>query len=168
MPRQRPVPSACGWGCGQRRRTYPSDTTDAQWAILEPLLTPAACTRTAGGRSERHHRRAIIDAIFYFVDNGVKWRALSADFPPWRTVYGFLARWSDDLTAITLIDRLREQIRTHARRWATPTAGSVDSQSVHECAEATVSRATSGYDPHNASTAGNATSPSTPSACSSP
>ena len=148
VPRQRPAPSACDCGCVQRRPTYPSDTTDAQWAILEPLLTPAAWTRATGGRPERHHRRAIVDAIFYLVDNGVKWRALPADFPPWRTVYGFLARWSDDLTAITLTDRLREQIRTHAGRRATPTAGSVDSQSVHECAEATVSRASSGYDPY--------------------
>jgi transposase len=38
------------------------------------------------GRPEKHHRRAILDAIFYLVDNGVRWRDLPADFPPWPTV----------------------------------------------------------------------------------
>ena len=140
--------AVCACGCATRARRYPSDTTDAEWAILEPLLGLPACQRPGGGRPEKHHRRAVIDAIFYLVDNGIKWRALPADFPPWRTIYGFLARWSDDLTTLTLVDRLREQIRCAAGRAATPTAGCVDSQSVHESAEATVSRATSGYDPH--------------------
>lgn len=139
---------ACGCGCADRRRCYPSDTTDAQWAILEPLLPPPASQQPGGGRPERHHRRAIIDAIFYVVDNGVKWRAVPADFPPWRTVYGFVSRWCDDLTAMNLVDRLREQIRTAVDRAPTPSAGCVDAQSVPESAEATVSRATSGYDPH--------------------
>ncbi|MFG2105189.1 IS5 family transposase [Micromonospora echinaurantiaca] len=140
--------AVCGCGCATRPRRYPSDTTDAEWEILEPLLAPPACRRRTGGRPEKHHRRAIVDAIFYLVDNGIKWRAMPADFPPWRTVYGFLTRWHDDLTALSLTDRLREQIRCAAGRTATPTAGCVDSQSVHECAEATVSRDTSGYDPH--------------------
>ncbi|MEV4715565.1 IS5 family transposase [Micromonospora sp. NPDC049374] len=140
--------AVCGCGCATRPRRYPSDTTDAEWEVLEPLLAPPACRRRTGGRPEKHHRRAIIDAIFYLVDNGIKWRAMPADFPPWRTVYGFLTRWHDDLTALCLTNRLREQIRCAAGRTATPTAGCVDSQSVHECAEATVSRDTSGYDPH--------------------
>src|SRR5690348_14183064 len=102
---------SCECGCAVRLRRYPTDTTDAQWAVLAPLLPTPACQRGSGGRPERHHRRAIIDAIFYLVDNGVKWRALPADFPPWRTVYGFVARWSDDLTTITLVDQLRTQLR---------------------------------------------------------
>ena len=85
----------CGCGCYQRRRRYASDTSDAQWAILAPLLPPPRPL----GRPERHHRRAILDAIFYLVDNGVRWRDLPADFPPWQTVYGFLARWCGDHTA---------------------------------------------------------------------
>ncbi|WP_173159985.1 transposase [Phytohabitans suffuscus] len=85
--------------------------TDAQWAVLEPLLPTPACLRPTGGRPETHHRRAVLDAIFYLVDNGVKWRALPADFPPWRTVYGLFARWSDNLATIELTDRLRASLR---------------------------------------------------------
>lgn len=137
---------SCECGCATRTRRYPTDTTDAQWAVLEPLLPTPACQRPTGGRPERHHRRAIIDAIFYVVDNGVKWRALPADFPPWRTVYGFFARWSDNLSTITLTDRLRAQLRTALGRNPQPSAGCIDSQSVMETAEATVPRRTSGFD----------------------
>ncbi len=77
-----------------RRRRYPSDTTDAEWALLEPLLPLPACETTTGGRPEKHDRREIVDAIRYVVDTGCKWRALPADYPPWRTVWGFMARWA--------------------------------------------------------------------------
>lgn len=137
---------SCPCGCFTRPRRYPTDTTDRQWAVLEPLLPVPACQTRAGGRPERHHRRAVIDAIFYLVDNGIKWRALPADFPPWRTVYGFLTRWSDNLSTITLTDRLRAQLRTALGRHPTPTAGCIDSQSVHGSAEGVVPTATSGYD----------------------
>ncbi len=65
-----------------RRRRYPSDTTAAEWALIEPLLPVPACQTRAGGRPEKWPRRAIVDAIRYVVDNGAKWRALPADFPP--------------------------------------------------------------------------------------
>ncbi len=67
-----------------RRRRYPSDTTVAEWALLEPLLPVQACMTKAGGRPEKWHRREIMDAIRYIVDNGVKWRALPSDYPPGR------------------------------------------------------------------------------------
>jgi len=150
-----PPRATCTCGCATRPRRYPTDTTDTEWQLLQPLLYPLACDLPGGGRPEKHHRRAIIDAIFYLVDNGIKWRALPADFPPWQTVYGFYARSTTTTTtsatstsARALTDRLREHTRTTAGRNPTPTAGSVDSQSVHETAEATVSRATSGYDGH--------------------
>ena len=134
--------STCACGCLTRTRRYGSDTTDTQWAILEPMLP--APHRT--GRREKHHRRAILDAIFYLVDNGVRWRDLPADFPPWQTVYGFFTRWCDQNTAITLVDHLREHLRTAAGRNPTPTAGCLDSQSVKESADAVVPAATSGFD----------------------
>ncbi|MFD8494935.1 transposase [Amycolatopsis sp. NPDC059657] len=79
----RPTPAGC------RSRRYPTDTTDAEWVLLEPLLPKPACETAAGGRPEKHHRRAIIDALRYVTDNGIKWRALPSDFPPWKTVHGF-------------------------------------------------------------------------------
>ncbi|BCB77488.1 IS5 family transposase [Phytohabitans flavus] len=139
---------SCQCGCLTRTRRYPTDMTDAQWAILEPLLPVPACQLPSGGRPERHHRRAVLDAIFYLVDNGVKWRALPADFPPWRTVYGLFARWSDNLNTIELTDRLRANLRQALGRNPQPSAGCIDSQSVAETAEATVPTSTSGFDPY--------------------
>jgi transposase len=135
----------CDCGCYSRPRNYKTtDLTDAQWALIEPLLPPAP----GGGRPEKHHRRTILNAIYYWVDNGVKWRALPVDYPPWRTVYGYLARWGDRLHTLDLLDRLRELVRVRAGRAPTPTAAIIDSQSVAETAEATVDPATSGYDGH--------------------
>ena len=73
---------SCTCGCVTRTPRYPTDLTGAQWAVLEPLLPVMLCLTALGGRPEKHHRRAIVDAIFYLVDNGIKWRALPADFPP--------------------------------------------------------------------------------------
>lgn len=83
-----------GKAAAMRQRRYPSDTTYAEWALIEPLLPGPACETRAGGRPEKHPRREIVDAIRYVVDTGCKWRALPADFPPWRTVWGFMARWA--------------------------------------------------------------------------
>jgi transposase len=139
---------SCVCGCVTRTPRYPTDLTDAQWAVLESLLPTPACQRPTGGRPETHHRRAVLDAIFYLVDNGVKWRALPADFPPWRTVYGLFARWSDNLNTIELTDRLRASLRQALGRNPQPSAGCIDSQSVAESAEATVPARTSGFDPY--------------------
>lgn len=70
-----------------RQRRYPSDTTVAEWALLEPLLPVPAWQTKTGGQPEKWHRREIVNAIRYLVDNGVKWRALPADYPPFQTVY---------------------------------------------------------------------------------
>lgn len=72
-----------------RQRRYPSDLTDGQWALVEPLL-PSPKT---GGRPESHPRRSIVDGILYVVRTGCAWRYLPADFPPWQTVY-----WSEPIT----------------------------------------------------------------------
>ncbi|WP_327359740.1 IS5 family transposase [Streptomyces sp. NBC_01304] len=114
-----------------RERHYPSDTTDAEWAVLEPLLPPAACTRPTGGRPEKHPRRNVVDAIRYVNDNGVKWRSVPIDFGiPWRTVFGFFQRWraSGDLARIHA--ELHEQVRVHDGLNPRTVAVILDSQSV--------------------------------------
>jgi transposase len=143
-----PATASCTCNCATRARRYPTDLTDRQWQTLEPFLPVPACQTPTGGRPERHHRRAVLDAIFYLVDNGIKWRALPADFPPWRTVYGLFARWSDNLSTIELTDKLRADLRVALGRNPQPSAGCIDSQSVHESAEGVVPTATSGYDAH--------------------
>ena len=113
--------------------------------MLQSLL-PAPGRGRRGGRPEKHCRRQIVNALFYVVDNGIKWRALPADYPPWRTVYGFFLRWSDQLVCHHLTNELRSSIRIALGRHREPSAGVIDSQSVHECAEGTVPNTTSGYD----------------------
>jgi transposase len=139
---------SCDCGCATRAPRYPTDLTDAQWAVLEPLLPVMLCLTVLGGRPELHHRRTMIDAMFYLVDNGIKWRAMPADFPPWRTVYGMSARWKKDSVLADTVDLLRTRIRVLAGRSPEPSAGVIDAQSVHESAEGVVPTATSGYDHH--------------------
>lgn len=127
-----------------RPRRYPTDTTDAEWALIEPLLPTPACETSSGGHPEQHPRRDVVDAIRYVIDNGCKWRGLPADFPPWQTVFGFYNRWSRDNVVLALRDSLREQIRTRAGRHHQPSAGIIDSQSVR--AAETAGRDTRGYD----------------------
>jgi transposase len=137
---------SCECGCATRERRYPTDLTDAQWAVLEPLLPVMLCRTVLGGRPEKHYRRTMIDAMFYLVDNGIKWRAMPADVPPWRTVWGMHARWKADGVLADLVDRLRAAVRKAAGRDPEPSAGVVDSQSVARSAEGVVPAATSGFD----------------------
>jgi transposase len=139
---------SCACGCLTRPRRYPTDLTDAQWAVLEPLLPVMLCLTEIGGRPELHFRRTMIDAMFYLVDNGIKWRAMPADFPPWRTVWGLHSRWKKDGVPAGIVDALRAVIRRAAGRHPEPSAGVVDAQSVHESAEGVVPAATSGFDSH--------------------
>jgi transposase len=86
----------------------------------------------------------VIDAIRYLVHNGCVWRALPADFPPWRTVYGFFARWAADGTLGRVHDTLRDQVRVDAGRKSQPSAAIIDSQSVR--AADTVPKHSRGFD----------------------
>lgn len=123
-----------------RRRRYPTDMTDAQWQVIDPLLPDPAWLAGHGGRPELYCRREIVDAIFYVVDNGVKWRAL----PPWSTVYNYFAAWEAAGVTGQVLDMLRDRVRLTAGRAAEPSAAIIDSQSVK--AAETVARASRGYD----------------------
>jgi transposase len=109
---------------------YPSSTTDAQWRLVEPLLPPAGNTGGKGGRTEKHPRRLVLDAIFYLVSGGIAWRALPREFPPWQTVYSTFRRWTETGAWQRVHDMLRDRVRVRAGRKATPTAAVIDSQSV--------------------------------------
>ena len=109
-----------------RRHPYPTDLTDAQWHRLEPLLPPAR----PGGRPRTVDLREIVNAILYVVREGVHWRALPHDFPPWPTVYFYFWTWRSDGTWQRLHDAVRSQARQAEGREESPSAGIVDSQSI--------------------------------------
>ena len=108
------------------RRGYPSDLTDAQWALIEPLL-PEPST---GGRPEKHPRREIVNAILYVVRSGCPWRYLPADLPPWQTVYWYFTAWEETQVTEKVLAALRIKARVQDGRNPQPSAGVIDSQSV--------------------------------------
>lgn len=124
---------------------YPSSSVDdGQWAVLEPLLPPPGNTAGRGGRSEKHPRRIILDAIFYVVRGGIAWRQMPSDFPPAMTVYDVFRRWATAGVWQRVHDALRDLVRLRAGRDALPTAAIVDSQTVRGAD--TVPQASAGYD----------------------
>jgi putative transposase len=108
------------------RARYPSDRTDRQWARLEPDLPPPK----PGGRPRSTDVREVVDAILYLLRNGIVWRALPHDFPPWETVYSSFNTWRRAGVWEQAHDLVREQVRQAAGRAATPRAAIIDSQSV--------------------------------------
>ncbi|MFE4976462.1 IS5 family transposase [Kitasatospora sp. NPDC056651] len=118
--------------------------SDAEWAVARPLLPVPGWLWGRGGQPEAYCHRAILDAIRYLVDNGTKWRAVPADFPPWDRVYAFFRRWRDHGLVKEFHDRLRRTVREQAGRDAEPSAGVIDSQSVK--ADAVVGADSRGFD----------------------
>lgn len=109
-----------------KRKSYPSDLTDEQWAILQPLIPPAR----PGGRPRKSDMREVVNALLYVTREGCTWRALPHDFPPWKTVYNYFQWWTWDGTWDRILDALRRQCRTRAGRPPTPRVAAIDSQSV--------------------------------------
>jgi putative transposase len=109
-----------------RTPPYPSDLTDEQWSLLLPLIPPTP----PKGRPRRTDLREVVNAIFYLNRAGCPWRMLPRDFPPWRTVYNYFEAWKRDGVWARILTALRQQVRRAAGRQPTPSAGSIDSQSV--------------------------------------
>ena len=108
------------------RKAYPSDLSDEQWAILEPLIPPAK----TGGAPRTVNLREVINTLFYQNRAGCQWDMLPHDLQPKRTAYDYFQRWRDDGTWQRLVNALRGQVRVAAGRDETPSAGCVDSQTV--------------------------------------
>jgi transposase len=138
--------SSCpGCACRDRVPRYPSDLTDAQWAVLEPEARQVMDEiRRASGRPMVHDLRAMVDAVGYVVRNGIEWRALPVDFPPWEAAYAFFQRWSQRGLPQRLVERLRGRLRERLGRNRQPSAAIVDSQTVK--AADTVAATSRGFD----------------------
>src|SRR5262245_48086429 len=109
-----------------KRKRYPSDLTDAQWAILESWIPDAR----PGGRPRKADMRQVVNAIFYLIREGCSWRALPHDFPPWKTVYNYFQAWQQDGTWDQFLTALRLRVRRAAGRAPDPRVACIDSQSV--------------------------------------
>jgi putative transposase len=107
------------------RKPYPSDLTDDQWAIIEPLI-PVNTT----GRPREVDMREVLNAIFYLNRSGCQWDMLPHDLPAKSTVYDRFAQWKADGTWQKMLDALRQQVRVAGGHEPSPSVGSIDSQTV--------------------------------------
>ncbi len=107
-------------------KPYASDLSDAEWAILEPLLPPAK----PGGRPRSVNMRQILNGMFYVLRSGCPWRLLPHDYPAWSTVYDYFRKWRNESVWERLVTTLRERLRVQEGRQAIPSGAIIDSQSV--------------------------------------
>ena len=107
------------------RKPYPSDLTDEQWAAIEPLIPVHSV-----GRPRINEMREVVNAIFYLNRSGCQWDMLPHDLPARSTVFNHFSRWRDDGTWQAIMDALRQAVRVNDGREPSPSAGSIDSQTV--------------------------------------
>ena len=105
---------------------YPSDLTDEEWALIEPLIPPAK----RGGGKRTVVMREVVNGLMYVLSTGCQWRPLPKDLPPRSTVHGYLDLWNWDGTLERIHHALYVKCREKAERDASPTATIIDSQSV--------------------------------------
>jgi transposase len=108
------------------RLRYPSDLTEAEWQLIEPLIPPAK----RGGGKRTVVMREVVNGVMYVLSTGCQWRYIPKDLPPRSTVNGYFCRWSWDGTLARIHDALYIQCREQAEREISPTACVIDSQSV--------------------------------------
>ena len=115
------------------RRPYPTDLSDVRWALIEPVLSAWRAERAAAGLGLAppvHDLREIVNAILYVNRAGCAWHLLPHDFPPYKTVSGYYAKWEKDGTTRAIHDLLLARVRERAGRAAEPSAAVIDAQSV--------------------------------------
>ena len=105
---------------------YPSDLTDDEWGLVEPLIAPGE----TGGGKRTVIMREVVNGLMYVLSTGCQWRAIPKDLPPKSTIHGYFDLWTYDGTLQRLHHVLYQQCREQAQREASPTAAIIDSQSV--------------------------------------
>jgi putative transposase len=108
------------------RRPYPTDLSDEQWKLIEPLIPSAK----PGGRAREVDMREVVNGILYVLRGGCAWRLVPHDFPPWQTVYYYLWSFRREEHWQRIHNALRDQLRRREGREISPSAAIIDSQSV--------------------------------------
>lgn len=121
---------------------YPSDVTDAEWALIEPFVPPAR----GGGRRREVDERDLVNGLMYVLSGGIQWRAIPKDLPPRSTIYRYFCDWTRDGTLDRIHHALYVKCREQLGREASPTACIVDSQSVKSAEKGGASIDPHGFD----------------------
>lgn len=108
------------------RSSYPSDLSNDEWELLKPLIP----VHQGVGHPQTVDLREIVNAILYWADNGIKWRAMPHDFPPWSTVYDYYRRWVKIRVGEKINQQLVKLVRRVEGRDEQPSLIIIDSQSV--------------------------------------
>lgn len=109
-----------------KRKAYPSDLSDREWQLIEPLL-PKPLRR---GPKANVNLREVVNGIFYLLHEGCQWRSIPHDLPPWQTVSSYFRKWQRQGVWSKINETLRKQVRVVEGRNPSSTAASIDSQSV--------------------------------------
>lgn len=109
-----------------RRKPYPSDLNDDEWELIEQLIP----SHKGIGHPQTIERREIVNAILYWADNGIKWRAMPHDLPSWSTVYDYYSRWTKTGVWEQINQKLLKIVRKIEGRDEEPSLVIIDSQSV--------------------------------------
>jgi transposase len=109
----------------RRGLRYPSDLSDAEWALVEPTIPPAK----HGGRKRTVNVREVLNGIFYALSTGCQWNALPSDLPPKSTIYDYLDLWDWDGTLERIHHALYFAVREKVGHEASPMAAIIDAQS---------------------------------------
>lgn len=145
----------------RRGLRYPSDLSDAEWALVAPLIPQAK----RGGRPRGVDMREVLNAVFYLLSTGCQWDALPKDLPAKSTVYDYFSLWRSDRTLLRLHQALYVEVREASGRNPEPTVAILDSQSA-KAAQKGGCRSTRRVTTRaRKSRAASGTSSSTPSAC---
>jgi putative transposase len=107
-------------------KVYPTDVTDEQWALVEPLIPPAK----HGGAPRTVDLRLVLNTIFYVNKTGCQWAMIPKDLAKRSTAFDYVSAWKKDGTWQNILDSLRRQVRTAAGREPEPQKAAIDSQTV--------------------------------------
>ncbi len=108
------------------RKAYPSDLTDGEWEILEPLI-PAISEEAV---HVKYTRREIVNGILYVLRSGCPWRLVPHDLPDWGALYYYFRKWRKEGVWDQVLEALRRQKRKKQGRDEEPSAAVIDSQSI--------------------------------------